>query len=164
MSGSVSLGLLYALTLKGRIDNLKELQRILNYVVGEITYKQSVLSEAFLGASIKSREPFRSWLCKLGESLLREEYADSSFYEVYESTLDDIRIGTRLRKTDMDILRSVGQAFGYLDVNTQRMSIKFEQDNLAEVIRQAESEVTNKSRISVVIGALSGIMVIIVLI
>ncbi|MDE6025910.1 MAG: stage III sporulation protein AB [Lachnospiraceae bacterium] len=166
ISCSGALGVLYALSMKKRIDHLKELQRVINYMEGQITYRHAVLGEVFLNAASKCEAPFDTWLGDLGDKLIcgEPEIMPESFVSIWQKSLDYIRDNTKLKEKDINIIEALGQALGYLDINTQQMSLKLEQDNLHNTIRQAEVEVSNKMKISVVMGMLGGMMIVILLI
>lgn len=152
--------------MKKRIDNLKELQRIMNYMAGEITYRHAVLGEVFLNAASKCEPPFDTWLAGLGDKLTCSELEimPESFVSIWIKSLDYIRENTKFKGNDIHIMESLGQALGYLDINTQQMSLKLEQENLQSIIRQADMELANKMKVSVVMGTLGGMMIVILLI
>ncbi|MCM1272841.1 MAG: stage III sporulation protein AB [Clostridium sp.] len=166
ISCSGALGVSYALSMKKRIEHLKELQRIMNYMAGEIAYRHAVLGEVFLNAASKCGAPFQMWLADLGDKLTcnESELMQEPFVGIWRKSLDYIREHTKFKESDIRIMEALGQALGYLDINTQQMSLKLEQENLQNIIKQADMELANKMKVSVVMGTLGGVMIVILLI
>lgn len=104
--------------------------------------------------------------CWFGDKLTCSELEimPESFVSIWIKSLDYIRENTKFKGNDIHIMESLGQALGYLDINTQQMSLKLEQENLQSIIRQADMELANKMKVSVVMGTLGGMMIVILLI
>lgn len=160
------LGLKFALDMKKRTAQLRELQRIVSYLEGEITYRHAVLSEACLLVAAKCGQPFKKWLEDLGNVLALEddERKPESFYESWCTSLAFLRENTKLKTGDMAVLNSLGQAFGYLDIQTQQMTLELEKENLSKIIKYADEGLVSHMRISVVFGVLGGLMIVIMLV
>lgn len=160
------MGLKFALDMKKRTAQLRELQRIVSYFEGEITYRHAILSEACLLVAAKCGQPFREWLENLGNELALEddERKPESFYESWCASLDFLKKNTKLKAGDIAVLKSLGQAFGYLDIQTQQMTVELEKENLSKIIKYADEELVSHMRISVVFGVLGGLMIVIMLV
>lgn len=160
------IGLKFAFELKKRTMQLKELQRIINYLEGEITYRHSVLSEAFMSVAAKCGQPFNLWLENLANELILEDdvLKPDSFYESWCASLKYLKKNTKLKSGDIMVLKALGQAFGYLDISTQQMTLKLEQENLRRIVKSADDELVSHMKISVVFGVLGGLMIVIMLV
>ena len=58
LAGGILLGIWIAMSMKKRVDELKQIERIINYLEGEIRYKNSLLGEACIAASLRCGQPF----------------------------------------------------------------------------------------------------------
>lgn len=160
------MGLKFAFDMKKRTAQLRELQRIVSYLEGEITYRHAILSEACLLVAAKCGQPFRDWLESIGNELAMEddEQKPESFYESWCASLEFLKQNTKLKAGDITVLKSLGQAFGYLDIQTQHMTLELEKEHLSKIIKYADEELVSHMKISVVFGVLGGLMIVIMLV
>lgn len=150
--------------MKLRVRQLNELERILIYIEGEIRVKHSVLADAFLSASKRAGQPFNEWLLFLSERMKNEDTDSYSFLSIWKTSLDILRWKTKLNKSDMSLLDSVGQTLGYLDIKAMEQGLFFERENLKLVVNSLYKELPNKMKLAIVSGGLGGIFIIVVLI
>ncbi len=163
--GSPAFGISYAVRLKKRKDNLKSIERILMYLESEIRYRHSLIYEAFNNAAVKADKPFSMWLLNLGESLYLYDTPDKdSFYEIWCDSLEMLRYGTCLTNEDIEELAAVGQTLGYLDIEAHKAGLALEIDHFHEKIFEYNQTLTGRMRVSVMAGAVFGILVVIVLV
>lgn len=162
IAGSMALGIKIALMMKKRVEQLKEIERIINYIEGEIRYKHSILKEACINASTKCGQPFSDWLEIVGDRL---ELSDSGegFSEIWFESLNVLYEKSLLSKRDINEINSLGQTLGYLDIRSQEMGLKLEKENIHERLVQSDRELMNRMKISVILGTLSGIFIVIML-
>lgn len=158
----MALGIKIALMMKKRVDQLREVERIVNYIEGEIRYKHSILKEACINASLKCGQPFSDWLNNLGDRL---ELSDSGegFAEIWFDSLNILYEKSLLSKRDINEIKSLGQTLGYLDIRSQEMGLKLEKENIHEQLVKSDRELTNRMKISVILGTLGGIFIVIML-
>ena len=161
LAGGILLGLWIAMSMKKRVDELKQIERIINYLEGEIRYKNSLLGEACIAASLRCGQPFKLWLEKIA-SELENDYA-YSFSDIWEKSIEELRDKSHLRKTDIIELVAVGQTLGYLDVKAQQMGMALEKENIHNTIKSLESGLANNMKIAVILGTLGGIFLVVVL-
>ena len=163
LGGSVFCGINYAIRLRKRRDNLKALERIVMYLESEIRYRHSVMSEAFVNAAKKADKPFSDWLYYLGLRL-KDEYNGSDFYKIWCDSLNMLQDDTFLSKEDIEELMSLGQTLGYLDIEAHRAGIELEIDNIHNRINDINEGLKDRMRVSVVAGAVFGILVVMILV
>lgn len=172
----MGLGIKVAVEMGKRVEQLREIERIMNYLEGEITYRHSLLAEACLRASDRTKEPFCNWLSIIAEKtenqteeIFDEEFTDeengtTSFSDIWEDSIDYLQNESCLTKKDIKELLAFGQALGYLDINTQQMGMHLEKEQLHTRIQRLSEELTNKMKISVILGTLGGIFIVVMLI
>lgn len=159
--GGISLGFIVAFSMKKRVDELRQLERIINYIEGELRYKNALLGEALMSASYRCGQPFDSWLRKLSVQL--EEGTDLSFYSLWENSLIELEPYSALKKEDIRELFAVGQALGYLDIKSQSTSLSLEKENIHSSITKLDKSLYNNMKVSIILGTLGGIFLVILL-
>ncbi len=165
LSGFSYFGIINALRLKKRKNNLRAVEKILIYLESEIRYKHSLISEALINASRKADKPFDNWLFYLGKRVDSDTVVETDgFYEIWISSLEMLRQDTCLSNEDIEELATVGQTLGYLDIEAHRAGLELELKSLHEKICEYSETLAGKMRISVIAGALLGIMIVIVLV
>ncbi|MBQ8924422.1 MAG: stage III sporulation protein AB [Lachnospiraceae bacterium] len=161
ISGGGIAGFSYAYKLRKRLDNLRELERIVIHIENDIRYRHSIISEAFRGVSVRCRKPFSDWLMFLSERL---DDADSQFSEIWDSSLIYLKDNSFLHNEDIDNLKTLGQTLGYLDIASQEMGIKLFLENLHNKINEISSTLNDKIRISIIAGMVGGIFIVVLLV
>ena len=185
IGGSLFFGINYALKIYKRRENLKSLERILIYLESEIRYSHSIISEAFLNAAKKSDEPFKTWLFYLGKRLNDTAFDDikkdndfkflnsvsdsyrqveNNFFDIWKDSLIFLSFSTCLLDEDLEELANIGQTLGYLDIEAHKMGLRLEIDNFHKKIIDYNSDLKEKMKVSVISGAVIGILVVIVLV
>lgn len=162
IGGGGMLGLCIANNMRLRVKQLKELERIILFLEGEIRVRHSILSEAFRFASKKCGQPFNEWLIYLSDSL-SDINCDSDFYTIWTSSLAILRDKSRLNKTDLSIVENIGQTLGYLDIRAMEQGLSLERENIKDVAKTSLCELPNRVKISIILGILGGVFIIIVL-
>ncbi len=148
--------------MKKRVDELRELERIINYIEGEIRYRHSILSQACRNAGLKTGQPFRQWLQVLGDEM-ESEY-ESTFQEIWDSSLKYLEEKSCLHRDDISRLCDLGRTLGYLDVESQTKGLTLEKDNIHEVIQKLDKGLAGNMKLSVVLGTLGGIFIVVILV
>lgn len=174
MAGSLALGLRIATNMKGRVLALREIERILSYLEGELRYRHSMLSEALCNVAAKSGHPFRQWLYELSsgieaqsienqniESIDDGEFRD--FYSMWVESLQLLRDKTLLSSQDIDSLLDVGKALGYLDIESQLMNLNLEMELIHKHILELDKDISSRMKNAIVMCFLGGIMTVIAL-
>ena len=156
--GSLALGIKVAANMRGRLNALRDIERILSYLEGELRCRHSVLGEAFYNVAIKSGEPYKRWLLELSEWVNPQENENEhkekfeDFYSMWCNSLIDLRENTFLNSKDIGQLYDVGKALGYLDIESQQMNLNMEREILHNSIIQLDKDIG--TRIMTVIALL----------
>ncbi len=188
MGGSLLFGINNAVKIRKRRDDLRTLERIVMYLESEIRYRHSVMSEAFGSAAQKTDKPFSDWLLEL-EIMLKDninnsdaypyyedeaydemnfscdtDYKSCDFYRIWCESLVRLQDDTFLNDSDMEELKSLGQTLGYMDIEAHRAGIELFLLNIHNRINDINCGLKDRIRISVVAGAVFGILVVMVLV
>ena len=162
ITGCLLLGIYFGKKYRQRLDELRELERILNYIQGEIKYKHSILSDAFFNVSERCREPFRSWLSLLGEALTKKGN-NESFFDLWEISIEYLKRNSALKDADYKELFALGQAFSNADIESQDKSVCYEREIIHSRVIDLDKDMGNRMKTSVVFGGLTGILIVVIL-
>ncbi len=160
--GGVTLGVWVALSMKKRVVELRQIERIINDIEGEIRYHNSLLREAIMSAAMRSGQPFRNWLSELSKEL--DNNYNDAFMDIWERSLVTLKENSHLKKEDIKEILLFGQALGYLDVKAMELSLGLEKENIHSLIKNLNQNLANNMKVSVILGTLGGIFLILVLV
>ncbi len=142
-------GFLVADFLKKRVAELREIERVIGYLSGEIRYNHSLLYEACENVSHRTTGIFSEWLMYLKDRLYSEEACDESIAAIWDEGLDYLSNISILNTGDLDTLAPIGQALGYLDIKKQEESIAYEADNIHRILCQRENELAKQMKLAI---------------
>lgn len=169
IAGSMAMGIKLAGLMKGRIVALREIERIIGYLEGELRCKHSTLGEALYSVSLKSTDAYRSWLNQLVKAVdgqvveLKDKASYEDFYSIWCRSLDTLKAHTLLNTRDINQLRDVGKALGYLDIESQQMNLNMEKELIHNTVLELDKDIGARMKNAIVLSFLGGIMTVIVL-
>ncbi|MBO6115394.1 MAG: stage III sporulation protein AB [Lachnospiraceae bacterium] len=88
---------------------------------------------------------------------------NADFFSIWTDSLFLLSSGTCLTKEDLEELCAIGQTLGYLDIEAHKMGLRLEIDSFHKKISDYSEGLKDKIKVSVVTGAVVGILVVIVL-
>jgi len=168
--GSLALGLRIAMNMRGRITALRQVERILCYIEGELTSRHARLGEALSNVSVKTSKPYSCWLSRLAQVLDNSTDCDGitaeayDFYTLWCRSLIELRDNTQLSFGDITSLYDVGKALGYLDIESQQMNLRLERERLHAFILDLDKDLNSRMKNAVVMCFLGGLLTVIALV
>lgn len=160
--GCLLLGTYIGMLYKKRLEELRELERIINFIKGEIKYKHSILCEAFFNASQRCKSPFDLWLLDLNEKL-KSNNKEQDFSVIWEESLSYLKNSACLKAIDYKELIAVGQALANQDIVSQERALSYEQEIIHSRVSELDKGISDKIRISVVLSTLGGVLIVVML-
>ncbi len=169
-----SLGMYLALSMQKRVRELRELERTIHILEGEIRYHHAILYEACQNTAYRCGQPFSEWMSSLYADLYADAYdVDTEFHGdeqemdrficLWNSSLEKLYRISHLTKNDMELVKAVGRCLGYLDIETQQQGFSLECEHIHMCMLRAEQELGNKMKLSVILATLGGILLVIML-
>lgn len=160
--GCLGLGLWYRAQFLGRLHTIRELIRILEQWISEIRYNSSTLPEC-------CRQIGRQRKDKLGEicTEVYREYTETEgvgFLEMAEKSFRRQLRTLPLKKEDIDEFLLFAGKEGYADETMQIKSIELSKQGLEYAADMQQREIPQKCRLSVGLGAMSGLLLLLLLI
>ncbi|MGN0434997.1 MAG: stage III sporulation protein AB [Wujia sp.] len=179
ITGGMLIGLMNANEMRDRVTELKEIERILGYIVGEIRYNHALLYEACSRVSYKCGQPFRDWLSTLSNNLKnddlleiqdKEEHnavlqesdhiGENTVSNIWSSSLEILQQQGHLKGDDIIVLNAIGNTLGYLDIYSQQMGIDLEREHIHMHISNLDKDLNNRMKVAITMGILGGILLV----
>lgn len=161
LTGCLGIGLWYRVQFNGRIRTIRILRDILELLAGEVRYGRDTLPECCSHVAKNFDSPFGSALKKIGQNM-RDNIGLSfgeTFQKEFEGALEGMHLKEEDREAFLQFARQTCHADGQMQLRVMEQS--------AEVLRKTEEalerENTEKCRMAVGLGAMSGILLILIL-
>ena len=160
--GCLGLGIWYRQQFLGRLHRIRELIAILEQWSSEVRYNRSTLPECCLRIG-NCREDRLGRICKE----VYEEYITSEgsgFLEMAEESFRKKLNTLPLKKEDIDRFLLFTGREGYAEEAMQIRAIELAKQELERTAEMQQREISQKCRLSVGLGAMSGLLIVILLI
>lgn len=166
--------------MRRRICELRELERIMGMLEGEMKYRKNPLRQSFLNISVRSSGIYGKWLSYVAGLMENSNFADGErmdenggsscqtggFMSVWNQGLRWLGMqGDRIciRAEDIEGLKYMGQALTETGIDSQINALLLEKTVLHNQITELSNELKNKSRIAFSMCGLGGLLVVICL-
>lgn len=159
---SGGMGLYFSLLLKERIKDLKELNKMVIMLRGEIRYASTPLPEAIENILLRTEGELKKFLGKVLEELKKLE--GRPFGDIWSTCVNAELLDTSLNKKDKLLLARLGESLGYLDKEMQLNTIDLYVTQVQGELDDAVDSVKEKVRLYNMLGVMFGIFITIVLI
>jgi stage III sporulation protein AB len=164
MGGFLVLGIRLGGNMQRRIYELREVERIMGMLEGEMRYRKNPLGQCFRNIGNRCGGVYGDWLLYVAETA--SGVFDGGFMSVWNDGLAWLgRQSDRIciRREDIDGLKYMGQALTEGDIDTQINALMLEKTVLHNRITELSNEVNNRKRIALSLSGLGGILVVICL-
>lgn len=144
-----------------RLLLLREIEKALLLLMGEITYRKEALPEAMIRISGKVQEPLGVFFKET--ATMAKKYPGEPFAHIFKINAEKYLRDIDITQKDFEEFVQLGEYLGYLDIDMQKntsqwylQQLKIEMKNLAE-------EIPVKKKLYQSLGVLSGIFLAILL-
>ena len=161
LAGCFGLGIWYRGQFLGRVKCLRMLQRILDLWESEVRYGKAALGECCLHMQTQLPEPFKSCFEKLCLKLKEEQSEPCA--ALFRRLLNEAMEGMPLQRADKEAFLQFIPETGYMDGRMQLLSILRSRDLLEDTIERLERENAEKCRLALGLGAMSGMLLVLIL-
>ncbi len=160
-SGCLGLGIWYRQQFGARIRALRSLEHILELLASEVRYGRAALPECCRHLAENLPEPFRQAFGEVGRRM--EENMGVSFGEVFREELGKALEGLPLQEADREDFLGVAHQTGFCDSQMQLRAIERSRELLGATRERLEREHAEKCRMALGLGAMGGLLLILVL-
>lgn len=158
---STLMGFYYSNELKSRVNNLKELRKLIVLLRGDIRYGNTPLPEAICAIARRHEGSFKVFFVRLSEKL--GEHSGNTFAQVWMEAVNSELLNTSLNKKDKSGLIQFGENLGYLDKEMQINTLDLFLTQLEDEINELSKTAKEKSYLYSTLGIMAGIFVSIIL-
>lgn len=161
VSSCSALGCYFSNEVKTRINNLKEIKKILILLRGDIEYANTALPEAIQALSRRHNGTYKRFLTNVSKKLL--ELNGESFGSIWKEAVDKELQDTSLHKKDYGLLNQLGESIGYLDKSMQINTLDLYLGQIEETIKELSESAKDKAYLYNALGIMGGIFITIIL-
>lgn len=156
-----AVGLNVAASIEKRINELKELRKILMLLRGEIDFDVLGAQSAFKEIADKVKDPYKKFLLDISGEI--QEAKEDSFCKIWEKNLNTL---TEKIKDEEDInrLKSFGHDFGYRHKEVQISAIDLYINELDLKIDELRENMDAKMKVYRTIGIMTGLFLVLILV
>jgi len=161
IASSTAMGFFFSNEMKNRVENLKELKKLIVLLRGDIRYANTPLPEAISAIARRSPGKFESFFKSTSQKL--QDLSGQTFAEIWKEAVNKELNETSLTKKDKSNLISLGENMGYLDKDMQLNTLDLFIAQLEEEIKEISKTVKEKAYLYNSLGIMAGIFISIVM-
>lgn len=137
------------------------MQHILEMLKSEIRYGKATLPECCRRISVHMKEPYQSSFMEVFYRM--QDNTGEKFEVIFGETLEQCFSKLPITETDKEQFLQFVSPNSFTEQNMQLCAIEKSEDNLRHRAEELEKENTQKCRMAVGLGAMSGLLLVIVL-
>ncbi len=161
LTGCFGMGWWYRVQFNRRLVTIRILREILELLSGEVRYGRSTLPECCSHAAGSFAEPFGSALERVGQNM--RDNIGLSFGETFQKEFSGALAGTHLKNQDREAFLQFTRQACHADSQMQLRAMEQSMELLGRTEGALERENAGKCRMAVGLGAMSGILLILIL-
>lgn len=161
LSGCLGLGFWYRQQFVLRLKNIRILQGILEGMMSEVGYVRTPLPDCCKRIGERQKEPFRGSFLEIYERMGKNE--GERFSQVFCTVMGECLAALPVTEEDREHFLSFAREESYEDGQMQIRAIERSRELLGLTERRLEEENTEKCRMAVGLGAMSGMLLVIIL-
>ena len=159
---SAGMGFYFSSEMRSRIEDLKELRKLISLLRGDIRYANTPLPEAISSIQRRHDGNFQRFFRYVSSRL--DELSGQTFTEIWKKATEQELVNTALTRKDKLHLAQFGENLGYLDKDMQMNTIDLYLAQLEEVIVDSSKTVKEKTYLFNTLGIMGGIFITIIMI
>lgn len=159
--GCLGLGLWYKQQFIYRLKAVRSLQEILELLMSEIRYGKATLPECCRQLAQHTTSPYRECFGEVYQEM--QKNTGQSFEEVFKGCMEDCLRKLPVRGEDRENFLRFTKESSFADEKMQLKSLEISSELLKRTALELEKENGEKCRMAVGLGAMSGLLLLIVL-
>ena len=162
IASTAGIGFYFSSEMRCRIEDLKELKKLVGLLKGDIRYANTPLPEAIGVLSGRHKGNYSGFLKHVNRKL--QELSGQTFSEIWKSAVEKELQTTSLVKKDKLHLIHFGENLGYLDKDMQMNTFELYLSQLEEEIADLSKTAKEKAYLYNSLGVMAGIFITIIMI
>lgn len=160
-TGCLGLGVWYRQQFSKRLYHLRYMGTILEMMMSEVCYSKAPLPEC-CGRLIKRLEkPYNEAFSDIYESM--KNNTGEKFGQVFHRRMSECLQQLPIKQEEKELFLRFASESGFEDGKMQIRSMEQYNDRLKTIIHKLEQEIAEKSRMAMGLGAMSGLLLVIIL-
>lgn len=160
-TGCLGLGYWYRQQFALRLHHLRYMGNILEMMMSEIRYSKSTLPECCGNLTQRLEEPYRKAFSDIYEFM--KHNTGEEFGQVFHRTMEECLKEIPIKKEEKELFLKFTSVSGFEDGKMQIRSMEQYNDRLKNIVQKLEQEISEKSRMALGLGAMSGLLLVIIL-
>ena len=162
IASSTGMGFFFSSEMRCRIEDLKELRKLIGLLKGDIRYANTPLPEAISVIARRYKGSFYPFFEHVSSKL--QELSGRTFSQLWKDAVEKEMTNTSLTKKDKNQLISFGENLGYLDKDMQMNTFELYLSQLEEEIADLSKTVKERAYLYNSLGIMAGVFISIVMI
>lgn len=159
---SSAIGAVLSYKVKGRVEDMIYIKKLMIMFRGELNYKNSMLPDAFTAVSAKAKSPYNLFFSSLAKDT--EENFSKNMTDVFADNVDKyIEKNTYLKQEDLEKLKEIGDTLGYQDKKMQISNIDLYIERLSDTIEESREKMGEQMKVYRTLAMMAGILISIIL-
>jgi stage III sporulation protein AB len=161
IASSTGMGLFFSNEMKCRIEDLKDLKKMISLLRGDIRYANTPLPEAISSIARRHNGSFESFFSSVSSKL--HELSGLTFSDIWKDAVEKELMNTSLTKKDKQLLIQFGENLGYLDKDMQINTLDLYISQLEDEINEISKTAKEKTYLYNSLGIMAGIFITIIM-
>lgn len=167
LTGTLGLGIWYRSRFYERVEILCKLIGIIDLILSEISFSKATMPECCMQAGMsmcsggEAERKLGNALLKVHELMGRSEGVP--FEKAFRETMGECLKTLTLEDQDIAVFLKIANTGSYSDGQMQLKALERIRNDLSDTVSELKKEVENRGRIAVGLGAMGGLLLVIVL-
>jgi stage III sporulation protein AB len=162
IASSTGIGFFFSSEMKHRIEDLKELRKLIGLLRGDIRYANTPLPEAISVIARRYQGSFHPFFQSTSTKL--QEMSGLTFAQIWKEAVEKELADTSLSKKDKAQLITLGENLGYLDKDMQMNTFELYLSQLEDEITELSKTVKERAYLYNSLGIMTGVFISIIMI
>ena len=156
-----AMGWNQSIAVENRLRQLREIEKLVHLILGEITYRKETLPEVLLHTSRKAASPFDVFLREVAQQA--SLYQGECFSGIFRKQAEECLKNSNLTANELETFMQLGEYLGWLDIEMQRNTMALYLEQLKQDIGNLSRELPARKKICRSLGVMAGIFLAIIL-
>ncbi len=162
IGSSSGIGFFFSNEMRCRIEDLRELKKLISLLRGDIRYANTPLPEAISTITRRHSGSFDAFFHTVSSKL--KELSGNTFAQIWKDAVQKELNNTALSKKDKLHMIQFGESLGYLDKDMQMNTLDQFLSLLEEEIRDSTKSIKERAYLCNTLGIMAGIFITIIMI
>lgn len=156
-----ALGWNQSMAIENRLRQLREIEKLVHLMLGEMTYRKEALPEVLLNISKKAAPPFDEFFREAAQQA--GLYQGERFSDIFRKQAEKSLKKSNLTAKELEEFIQLGEYLGWLDMDMQRNTMTLYLEQLKGDILALSGEIPVRQKLCRSIGVMAGVFLAIIL-